>query len=100
MAAAQGVVMTPVREVTVRNVAGIVMKSAVAKELKESYGALTVPNIVNAVVQGKIATGYTNPYASSTGLNFLVTVLATFAEGDEARIVTRKFRAVLRRAWS
>ena len=27
--------------------------------------------------------GYTNPYQSSTGLNFLLTILNTFAEGDE-----------------
>ena len=88
MAAAQGVAMTPIRERTVRNIAGIVMKSRVAEELKASFGDVTVPNIVNAVVQRKIATGYTNPYASSTGLNFLVTVLATFAEGDEAKLLS------------
>jgi Ca-activated chloride channel family protein len=88
MAAAHGVAMTPIRESTVRNIAGLVMKSAVAESLKESYGALTVPNIVDAVVQGKIAAGYTNPFASSTGLNFLVTVLATFADGDEAKMLS------------
>lgn len=88
MAAAQGVAMTPIRERTVRNIAGIVMKSRVAEELKEALGEVTVPNIVNAVVQRKITTGYTNPYASSTGLNFLVTVLSTFAAGDEAKMLS------------
>lgn len=88
MAEAQGVAMKPVRETTVRNIAGIVMKSAIAKELEAAYGSVSVPNIVDAVVQGKIATGYTNPYASSTGLNFLVTVLATFAGNDEAKMLS------------
>ncbi|MFQ5973491.1 MAG: VWA domain-containing protein [Alphaproteobacteria bacterium] len=88
MAESHGVAMRPIREKTVRNVAGIVMKTSVAEQLTQSYGTLSVPNIVNAVVQGNIATGYTNPYASSTGLNFLVTVLGTFANGDESNMLS------------
>ena len=88
MAAARGATMTPVRERTVGNIAGIVMKSDAAQSLKQEVGELTVAKIVNAVVQGKLVTGYTNPYASSTGLNFLVTVLATFGDSDEARMLS------------
>ncbi len=88
MARARGVTMTGVRETTVRNIAGIVMKDDVAEQLEQEGGAVTVPRVVDAVVQGKIAAGYTNPFASSTGLNFLVTVLATFAEGEEPRMLS------------
>ena len=31
--------------------------------------------------------GYTDPFVSSTGLNFLVTVLATLAQGDASRML-------------
>jgi Ca-activated chloride channel family protein len=83
MAAAHGVKMTPIQEKTVGNIAGIVMKTSVAQQLKSSYGTLDIKNLIDAVVQGKLAMGYTNPFASSTGLNFLFTVLATFAGGKE-----------------
>jgi Ca-activated chloride channel family protein len=83
MAAAQGVKMTPIQEKIFGNIAGIVMKTSVAQQLKATYGTLDIKNIIDAVVQGKLAMGYTNPFASSTGLNFLFTVLATFAGGKE-----------------
>jgi Ca-activated chloride channel family protein len=88
MAEARGVTMTPIREKTVGNIAGIVMKSEVFEGLKQATGSLSVADIIDAVVQGNMATGYTNPYASSTGLNFLVTVLATFAGGEESKMLS------------
>lgn len=88
MVEAQGVAMTPVRESMVANIAGIVMKDSVADELRTAYGDLNVKHIIDAVVQGNLIMGYTNPFASSTGLNFLVTVLATFAGGDPAAMLT------------
>lgn len=88
MAEARGVAMTPIAEKTVGNIAGIVMKDSVAEEIEKATGKVTVPAIIDAAVQGRIAVGYTNPYASSTGLNFLVTVLMTFAGGDEAKMLS------------
>ena len=88
MVEAQGVSMTPVADRIVANIAGIVMKESVAEELRSRYGDLNVKNIIDAVVQGTLVMGYTNPFASSTGLNFLVTVLATFADGDPAAMLT------------
>jgi len=82
MAAAHGIVMTPIKEKTVGNIAGVVMKKSVADKLRTSYGNADIKNIINAVVQGNLVMGYTNPFASSTGLNFLVTVLASFANGN------------------
>lgn len=83
MAAAHNVKMTPIREKLLGNIAGIVMKKTVADQMKAAYGSLDVKNLIDAVVQGKLAMGYTDPFASSTGLNFLFTVLATFAGGNE-----------------
>ena len=88
MTQARGVTMQPVAERLVGNVAGIVMKSQAASELKSSPGGLNLQNLIDAVSQGKLAMGYTDPFASSTGLNFLVTVLQTFAKGDEARLLS------------
>lgn len=87
MVAAHGIKMTPIREQLVGNIAGIVMKSAVADQLRATYQTLDIKNLIDAVVQGKLAMGYTNPFASSTGLNFLVTVLASFAEGQEKEML-------------
>lgn len=83
MAEAHDVKMTPIREQVVGNIAGIVMKTSVAEEMKSNYGSLDIKNLIDAVVQGKLAMGYTNPFASSTGLNFLFTVLISFADGNE-----------------
>lgn len=88
MAEARGARMTPITEKTVGNIAGIVMKDSAAREIEQAGGAVTVPAIIDAAVQGRIAVGYTNPYASSTGLNFLATVLMTFASGDEAKMLS------------
>ncbi|HEY7688345.1 MAG TPA: hypothetical protein VH835_06615, partial [Dongiaceae bacterium] len=88
MAQSHGVTMTPVREKTVVNLAGLVMKSAVADKLKSSRGAVDIKILIDAVLQGDMAMGYTNPFASSTGINFLVSVLATFAGGDEGKMLS------------
>jgi len=88
MAEARGARMTPIAEKTVGNIAGIVMKEDAAEALEESAGSVTVPAIIDAAVQGRLAVGYTNPYASSTGLNFLVTVLMTFSNGDEGEMLS------------
>ena len=88
MAEGRGVPMVAVREKTVGNIAGIVMKESVADRFKEQGGALSVARLIDGVVQGQVVTGYTNPFASSTGLNFLVTVLATFAEGDQSHMLS------------
>lgn len=79
--------MTPVSERLVPNVAGIVMKTETAEALREEYGTLDTETLIEAVIAGDVVMGYTDPFASSTGLNFLVTVLDTFAEGDQDRLV-------------
>ncbi len=78
--------VTEIRPSTVPNVAGIVMKTATADELRAASGELTAATLVDAVIAGDLVMGYTDPFASSTGLNFLVTVLDAIADGDESRL--------------
>ena len=79
--------MTELSEQLVPNVAGIVMKDETADELRAKYGELDTRVLIEAVTAGELVMGYTNPFASSTGLNFLLTVLDDFAGGDESRLV-------------
>lgn len=100
MVEGRGVKVTAIREKTVGNIAGVVLKDSAAQQIRQRAGKLDIPVLLNEVVERRIAAGYTNPFASSTGLNFLVTVLASFAEGDEARMlspeVTSAFEAFQR----
>ena len=62
----------------VGNVAGMLIFKEKYDELIKKYGAINLKNITQAVANGEINMGYTNPFASATGLNFLVSTLATF----------------------
>ena len=62
----------------VGNVAVILISKEKYDELIKKYGAINLKNITQAVANGEINMGYTNPFASATGLNFLVSTLATF----------------------
>ena len=62
----------------VGNVAGILISKEKYDELIKKYGAINLKNITQAVANGEINMGDTNPFASATGLNFLVSTLATF----------------------
>ncbi len=88
MARDQGARITPITDRLAGNVAGLVMKTAVADRLKAGKAQISVADLVNAAIQGKVVVGYTNPFASSTGLNFLVTVLQTFAKGEDSAMLT------------
>ncbi|MEK5279498.1 MULTISPECIES: VWA domain-containing protein [Paenibacillus] len=66
----------------VGNVAGIVTSKAKYDELIEKYGSLNVKTVTDAIANNELSMGYTDPFASSTGLNFLVTALGTFGGAD------------------
>ncbi|MAT06238.1 MAG: hypothetical protein CL424_14465 [Acidimicrobiaceae bacterium] len=86
--AAEFQTLTEIRPSTVENVAGIVMKDDTATELRDAYGELTPEILVDAVIAGDLVMGYTDPFASSTGLNFLLTVLYSIAEGDADQLTS------------
>ena len=87
MLAAKGIALTPISERLLGDVAGIVMKERVWRTLQSKYETVEVKHVLDAVAQGSIAMGYTDPFVSSAGLNFLVTVLATFAQGDPGKML-------------
>ena len=91
MAQARGVLLEAATDRLVANTAGIVMRTETHGALRGQEGAgapVDVRRVVESVNAGEIAMGYTNPFASSTGLNFLVTILDGFAGGDRDRMLS------------
>lgn len=78
MLVADGVQMETISERLVDNTAGILLSKDTQKMIIEKYGSVNLKNIVEATVNGEFAMGYTNPYASATGLNFLISTLQTY----------------------
>ena len=62
----------------VGNVAGIVMQKSKYKDLVDKYGENNLSSVIKATLAGDITLGYTNPYASAAGLNFLISSLNYF----------------------
>jgi Ca-activated chloride channel family protein len=82
MVKAQGIQAQLISKRLVGNVAGVVSTKAKYDELIDKYGSLSVKTITDAIAENELAMGYTDPFASSTGLNFLVTALGTFDSSD------------------
>lgn len=82
MVKAHGIDTQLVSKRLVGNVAGIVSSKTKHDELVDKYGSLNVKTITDAIANNELAMGYTDPFASSTGLNFLVTALGTFDSSD------------------
>jgi Ca-activated chloride channel family protein len=78
----QGVKAELVEKRLVGNVAGILLTRAKKDELVNKYGAINTMTIIDAVVNDELDMGYTNPFASSTGLNFLISALYAFDSSD------------------
>jgi len=64
------------------NVAGVLTSKSKNNELIKKYGAINLKTITEAVAGNELAMGYTNPFASSTGLNFIISTLSTFDNND------------------
>lgn len=60
------------------NTAGIIISNAAYDTISTAYGDVTVDTVIKAVTDNQLAFGYTYPYTSATGLNFLVTAMQTF----------------------
>ncbi len=75
------------------NTAGILVSKDTYNKLKASHGEVNIGEIVNATVNNEITMGYTNPYASSTGMNFLIAALEEFDSTDIlSQTATEQFR--------
>ena len=86
MLSGQGISLTAVAEVTAPNTAGVIVRKS-KKDLITTNNQLDIQKLLTEVTSGNFSMGYTNPYQSSTGLNFLLTVLSAFAEGDESQML-------------
>lgn len=97
MVKANGIQTELVSKRLIGNVAGMVTNKAKYDELVDKYGSLNSKTITEAIANNELAMGYTDPFASSTGLNFLVTALGTFDStdmlGDKAVQGFEKFQA-------
>ncbi|MDP4088743.1 MAG: VWA domain-containing protein [Bacillota bacterium] len=82
MIKSEGVKISLVDKRLAGNVAGILTSKKKNDELVKKYGSINLKNITDAVANNEIAMGYTNPFASSTGLNFLLSTLSTFDSKD------------------
>lgn len=72
------------------NVAGILLNKTKKDELVNKYGSINIKTITDAVTNNELRMGYTNPFASSTGLNFLISALETF---DSSNLLSDKAKA-------
>jgi Ca-activated chloride channel family protein len=64
------------------NTAGILIQKDVYDDFTLKYGDATVGNVLKAANAGDLLFAYTNPYTSSTGLNVLCAMLASFDPDD------------------
>ena len=90
MIISRGVKAEQVEKRLVGNVAGILLTKSKKDELVAKYGAINIKTIVDAVANKELNMGYTNPFASSTGLNFLISTLQTF---DSSNLLSDKAAA-------
>ncbi len=97
MIAAENVDIRLVEERIAGNCTGILINDDTYKQIKDSYGEVNSSTIIEATIKSEISMGYTNPYSSSTGMNFLLNALHEFdAENilsDKAVEQFQKFQA-------
>ena len=97
MIISKGVKAELVQERLVGNVAGVLLTKSKKDELVNKYGEINTKTITDAVANKELAMGYTNPFASSTGLNFLISALYTFDSSnllsDKAKTKFESFQA-------
>ncbi len=87
MLTANGIDVQLVAQKTAPNTAGIVVKKSRFEDITTD-GKLDLEKLLTNVSNGTFAMGYTNPYQSSTGLNFLLTILDSFAAGDDSAMLS------------
>lgn len=87
MIAAENVDIRLVKDRIAGNCAGILINEDTYKKLEASYGEVNSSTIIEATIKSEISMGYTNPYSSSTGMNFLLNALHEF---DASNILSDK----------
>ncbi len=77
-----GVDVTLKKDRIVGNVAGVLLSKEKYNSILEKYGSVNMKVISECTASGELQMGYTNPFISSTGLNFLVTTLYSYDTDD------------------
>lgn len=62
----------------VGNIAGILIDKSEYQKLETEYGKADIQTIITATENGTLTAGYTNPFMSTTGLNFLASALYSY----------------------
>lgn len=75
---ARGTSTETISERLVGNVAGILLSEKTYNQIVEKYGSVDLKAITEATEAGEFSMGYTNPFASSAGLNFLICTLQRY----------------------
>jgi Ca-activated chloride channel family protein len=75
---AKDIPVTLVEKRLTGNVAGIALSKSKYDEIVAKYGSVSVKSVAEATEAGELTMGYTNPFASSTGANFLMSLLYTY----------------------
>lgn len=92
MLESKGVNITLVEPRLAGNTSGFLMKNSAYDKLKAEYGDLDMSVISQAVVDDVINIAYTNPYTSSTGLSFLVSLLYEYdSQNPISTLASEKF---------
>ena len=93
LAMQKGAKLTLEEEQLVGNIAGIALSKSAKASIDSKYGQTNFATVVDSVINGEIQLGYTYPYTSATGLNFLVNALAYFDGSDMmSSTAVEKFR--------
>lgn len=74
----KGVATTTVTDKVVGNVAGVVLKNDAYNTLVSKYGSADLNAITQSVANGELQFGYSNPFISATGMNFLISTLERY----------------------
>lgn len=66
----------------VSNVGGFVIRDKMISAIKEKYGEVNLGTIVEYTISEGMQIAYTDPYKSSTGINFMASILRYFDSND------------------
>lgn len=79
---AGGIKTTLIEKKLCGNVAGILLSKEKHSDMVSKYGSVNMKTVAEATQSGDLLMGYTNPFVSSTGLNFLINTLYTYDADD------------------
>lgn len=78
MIEAEGIDTEVITDRLVGNVAGFLLSKEKSNYMNQTYGSVNMKTITEATAKGDLIMGYTNPLASATGLNFLISTLDAY----------------------